>query len=193
MKTYSTRSNAKRAAIKTLIKARPTDEAKIKVNPDQYFIVEVSNDGKFYPHYISDRVGGVSAEKEAELKVAREKVNPWAKQCDDFIKSKSPKPEVFDKKPEPKGSPTGITGIKIEKNRDEQNGIKRPSAGGKCRQVWDACDELYSEGAMPMPDVIKILSDRKGWNVNNALIEMYQWRKFHGIRGRQKSKGANHE
>jgi hypothetical protein len=78
------------------------------------------------------------------------------------------------------------TGIKIEKDRPEQNGIRRPSAGGKCRAIWDACDALHANGAMPMPKVIKELAQENGWNENNAVIEMYQWRKFHGIIGRQK-------
>lgn len=78
------------------------------------------------------------------------------------------------------------TGIKIEKDRPEQNGIVRPSVGGKCRAIWDACDALYAKGTMPMPKVIKELAQANGWNENNAVIEMYQWRKFNGIIGRQK-------
>lgn len=78
------------------------------------------------------------------------------------------------------------TGIKIEKDRPEQNGIVRPSVGGKCRAIWDACDALHAKGTMPMPKVIKELAQANGWNENNAVIEMYQWRKFNGIIGRQK-------
>jgi len=79
-------------------------------------------------------------------------------------------------------------GIKIEKDRPEQNGITRPSIGGKCRAIWDACDELYQEGkgVIPLPKHIKELAVERDWNMNNAIIEMYQWRKFHGIIGRQK-------
>ena len=40
--------------------------------------------------------------------------------------------------PAPKAEPK-TTGLIIEKNRPEQNGVKRPSAGGLCRAVWDAC------------------------------------------------------
>ena len=78
-------------------------------------------------------------------------------------------------------------GLKIEKDRPEQNGIVRPSVGGKCRAIWDACDAYLEEkGAAPMPKDIKVIAEEKGWNLNNAVIEMYQWRKFHGITGRQK-------
>lgn len=82
--------------------------------------------------------------------------------------------------------PTKGTGIKIEKDRPEQNGIQRPSAGGKCRAIWDFCDELNEKGVIPMPKMLKEAAAEKGWNENNAVIEMYQWRKFHGIVGRQK-------
>ena len=80
------------------------------------------------------------------------------------------------------------TGLKIEKARDEQNGIKRPSIGGACRAVWDACDAFkVATGRSPLPKEIKDLASEEGWNVNNAVIEMYQWRKFNGIVGRVKA------
>lgn len=84
--------------------------------------------------------------------------------------------------PAPKG-----TGIKIEKDREERNGVKRPSAGGACRAVWDLCDELLKDtGVIPTASIIKEAAVERGLNANNASIELYQWRKFHGIRGRQK-------
>lgn len=77
-------------------------------------------------------------------------------------------------------------GIKIEKDRPEQNGIVRPSEGGKCRQVWDACDEMHKSGSLPMPKQMREWAQANNVNENNAVIEMYQWRKFHGFVGRQK-------
>lgn len=75
---------------------------------------------------------------------------------------------------------------KIEKNRPEQNGIKRPSAGGLCRQVWDAMDALREQasGTIPTSQQVRTLAAEKGWNLNNTMIEFYQWRKFNGITGR---------
>lgn len=75
---------------------------------------------------------------------------------------------------------------KIEKNRPEQNGIKRPSAGGLCRQVWDAMDALREQqaGSIPTSQQVRQLATDKGWNLNNTMIEFYQWRKFNGITGR---------
>ena len=77
--------------------------------------------------------------------------------------------------------PTG-TGLKIEKDRPEQNGVKRPSIGGKCRAIWDALDEYRAEtGELPTSKTVKELAADSGWNPNNASIEYYQWRKFNGI------------
>lgn len=71
-------------------------------------------------------------------------------------------------------------GLKIEKDRPEQHGVKRPSAGGKCRAVWDALD------LEPTADSkrVKALAVEHGWNPANASIEFYQWRKYNGITGR---------
>lgn len=76
----------------------------------------------------------------------------------------------------------------VEKDRPEQNGIKRPSAGGLCRAVWDKCDEMREAkgGEIPTSKDVKAAAEVAGWNPNNALIEFYQWRKFNGITGRAK-------
>lgn len=78
-------------------------------------------------------------------------------------------------------------GLKIEKDREERNGVKRPSAGGMCRAVWDFCDEQTKLGGEHTPTAksVRAHAELVGWNVNNASIEFYQWRKFNGIRGRQ--------
>lgn len=73
-------------------------------------------------------------------------------------------------------------GLKIEKDRPEQNGVKRPSVGGKCRAIWDALDDYRAEtGELPTSKTVKELAADSGWNPNNASIEYYQWRKFNGI------------
>ncbi|MAS67332.1 MAG: hypothetical protein CMK82_11130 [Pseudomonadales bacterium] len=81
----------------------------------------------------------------------------------------------------PTSTPTG-NGLKIEKDRPEQNGVKRPSVGGKCRAIWDALDSYRAEtGELPTSKTVKELAADEGWNPNNASIEYYQWRKFNGI------------
>ena len=77
-------------------------------------------------------------------------------------------------------------GVKIEKVREMKNGIKRPSAGGKCRAVWDALDGYSAEEGAPTIAVVRSLAADEGWNVSNATIEFYQWRKFNGVTGRSK-------
>lgn len=77
------------------------------------------------------------------------------------------------------------TGLVIEKDRPEQNGVKRPSTGGLCRAVWDACWAHQEEtGVPPTAKEVKAIAEAKGWNANNASIEYYQWRKYNGISGR---------
>lgn len=67
--------------------------------------------------------------------------------------------------------------------REERNGVKRPRAGGLCAAVWDFCDHVArTEGASEVTaKVLRQAAEDKGWNENNALIEMYGWRKFNGI------------
>lgn len=66
-------------------------------------------------------------------------------------------------------------------SRIEQNGVKRPKAGGLCAAVWDYLD-AHNEGATAKN--IRVVAEQNGWNLNNAQIEFYQWRKFNGISGR---------
>lgn len=76
--------------------------------------------------------------------------------------------------------------LKIKKDREERNGVKRPSPGGFCAAVWDFCDEMNSGGVLPTAADVRNQADAHNWNANNASIEYYNWRKFMGIRGRQK-------
>lgn len=93
------------------------------------------------------------------------------------------------KKEEERSAPAAAkrtsSGLKIEKAREERNGIKKPSVGGQCRAVWDALDDMVAAGTQPSAKQVKALAEERGWNPNNASIEFYQWRKFNGIRGRQ--------
>lgn len=88
--------------------------------------------------------------------------------------------------------PTQVAvGLVIEKDRPTQNGVTRPSAGGRCRAVWDALDAYQREtGDVPTAKVVRDLAADEGWNPNNASIEFYQWRKFNGITGRAKKVAA---
>lgn len=88
--------------------------------------------------------------------------------------------------------PTQVAvGLVIEKDRPTQNGVTRPSAGGRCRAVWDALSAYQREtGEVPTAMVVRELAADLGFNPNNASIEFYQWRKFNGITGRAKKVAA---
>ena len=72
-------------------------------------------------------------------------------------------------------------GYKIEKARDEQNGVKRRSSGTVCGKIWDYFD---SNPGIRACDLINV-ADNNNWNRANVSCEFYAWRKFHGVRGRQ--------
>ena len=80
-------------------------------------------------------------------------------------------PVVTTSKPKKAAAP------KVE--RIEQNGVKRPGPG-KCLEVWEYLDQ---HGNMKPKD-LQPVAEARGWNINNASIELYQWRKFNGISGR---------
>jgi hypothetical protein len=69
--------------------------------------------------------------------------------------------------------------------RLEANGVKQPKAGGLCRAVWDYCAGVKeATGVLPTVKEVKAHAQAVGWNLNNASIEYYAYRKFAGIRGR---------
>lgn len=71
-----------------------------------------------------------------------------------------------------------------EPKQEQDADPHRPKAGGRCAAVWDELDRLRAEDDVPMlSDIMKVGRQRK-WNENNTRVEYYQWRKFHGIRGR---------
>lgn len=59
---------------------------------------------------------------------------------------------------------------------------KYPRVGGKCWQVWNACDELQAAGTYPTVKHLRDLAVERNWNVSNASQEFYAWRKFHGVK-----------
>jgi hypothetical protein len=59
---------------------------------------------------------------------------------------------------------------------------KYPREGGKCWQVWNACDELSAAGTYPTVKHLRDLAIERNWNVSNASQEFYAWRKFHSVK-----------
>lgn len=88
---------------------------------------------------------------------------------------------------------------KIQKDRPESNGVKRPSAGTLCAQVWDVATSLSGfvpEGSEGSPVATKGTSgiatlsqvvkacEAAGINKYTARTQYARWRVFHGITGR---------
>lgn len=63
-----------------------------------------------------------------------------------------------------------------------QNDIQAPMKAGKCKAVWDACQEYYNNtGCVPSINEVIALPALKDANINNTKIEFYRWRKFNGL------------
>lgn len=68
--------------------------------------------------------------------------------------------------------------------RAEQNGVKQPSIGTICRQIWDHCDTVYEAGDMPKAKAVRAWGAGR-LDDTTMTIQFYRWRKFRGISGRQ--------
>lgn len=202
-KAYSTKSNAKRAAIK----AGLTEEALVQVEGKWGFYeaveqaaeepvttteAEVQTEKPRSAGSVFDLYKPAAAKKEEEkeeeqeteeaAEVAVDTASPFGGMAAALLASRA---TAANNEEVPRKS---VRTCAVEKDRPEQNGIKRPSAGGACRAVWDKCDELREEngGEIPTAKQVRAVAESMGWNMNNAMIEFYQWRKYNGITGRAK-------
>lgn len=75
---------------------------------------------------------------------------------------------------------------KSKARSETRNGVRRPIKG-KCADVWNALDNMLPNG-VPTIGNVRDLAKANGWNINNATIEFYAWRKFHGLNN---NKGGN--
>lgn len=76
----------------------------------------------------------------------------------------------------------------IERNREESNGVKRPSAGTACAHVWDIATGLSNangESKVPRLSEVVKAAEAVGLNKFTARTQYARWRVFHGITGRQ--------
>ena len=75
------------------------------------------------------------------------------------------------------------TEMRPTRERSESSTPKRPKAGGKCAAIWEYLDTH----PMTTAKEIREAAEAQGWNVNNAICEIYAWRKFNGVLGRAKA------
>jgi hypothetical protein len=210
-KSYSEKSKARRALVQVYGIAKEETDAYIgfDVDANKYGITLV--DGKpVTSAAVQEPVAvDINDPKLAEHPVAQANAASWPTGGkpveDDEPEAASPSPSAFASfamaqltapsnaapvEPQRTSTSQRIAGLKIEKDRAQANGVKERSKGGLCRAVWDALDAMMKKdpatGATSVPSVadIKAHAEAQGWNVNNASIEYYQWRKFHGISGR---------
>lgn len=78
-------------------------------------------------------------------------------------------------------APAAPEAPKASKVRSEiRNGVRRPIKG-KCAEVWSTLDDIKKQGFEIDIHVVREVAAQKGWNMNNATIEFYGWRKFHAV------------
>jgi len=84
-------------------------------------------------------------------------------------------------KPKPARATSGSSnGLKIEKDRETQNGVTRPSIGGKCRGVWDMLDSIGADATAKQAREAAVGKFDK----TTTMVQFYRWRKFNGISGK---------
>lgn len=81
--------------------------------------------------------------------------------------------------------PAPTAPAKSKTRSETRNGVRRPIKG-KCADVWNALDNMLPNG-VPTIGNVRDLAKANGWNINNATIEFYAWRKFNGLN----NKGGN--
>lgn len=81
-------------------------------------------------------------------------------------------------------APVAPEAPKASKVRSEvRNGVRKPIKG-KCAEVWQALDDLLAN-ELPTINTVRKLAQANNWNLNNATIEFYGWRKFHGLNNKE--------
>lgn len=135
-------------------------------------------DGKC-PHCGAGMAGGRYVTEYHELSPGSQRDTNQLYTCNECAGEWGP---VVDK-PKKARAPSGSSnGLKIEADRPERNGVKRPSAGGKCRGIWDMLDEIGPDASAKQARDTGI---PMGFDKTTIMVQYYRWRKFNGVAGRQ--------
>lgn len=165
MKTYSSKANAKRAAVKELSKGRGLTEAEVKAQFADLATIEQHEEGGFYWRAIQTDTKMPALRKDNHIA-------PATTQTPEAELPKAPDVEPFD----PCDPLAGL---------DDPSSNRRPSEGTIVREIWDTCDALTEGlGRYPaMSDLRKVQTER-GWNNHTMTTQYSRWKQFNGIRGR---------
>lgn len=72
--------------------------------------------------------------------------------------------------------------LKIEKVRDANNGVTRPSAGSICRAIWDQLDsKRAADKAVPSFENLRDMMKQFNWSRNTAMTQYQRWKQFNGV------------
>lgn len=196
---YSTPSNARRALAKIGEHARAAHATLIKHDPELdtcYFVTEEANKvqrkGAQNAKMNADlrSAGSVQPASKAQKAVKSEAAapqalaNPNAHVCIDNLAKMAPvavQPASNSESKAP-AAPKAAKPAKATKAKAEvRNGVRKPMKG-VCANVWAILDE-FTEGTGRQPVIadVRLLAEAHNWNVNNATIEFYAWRKFHAM------------
>lgn len=88
---------------------------------------------------------------------------------------------VVDKPKRARAVSGSSNGLKIEADRPQQNGVTRPSAGGKCRGIWDMLDGIGADATAKQARE----AGAGRFDKTTIMVQFYRWRKFNGVEGRQ--------
>jgi hypothetical protein len=76
---------------------------------------------------------------------------------------------------------TPTSGLKIQKDRPEQNGVRRQSAGSVGDKLWTLYDAAGKDVTL---EQAKAMAMAAGLSPTSAAIALYNWRRFHGVQSR---------
>lgn len=65
---------------------------------------------------------------------------------------------------------------------EAHNGVRAPDPKSMCGRLWHEFDQLQKKGQATLSSV-KQLAQAKDMNPTTARVQLYQWRKFHGLQG----------
>lgn len=78
----------------------------------------------------------------------------------------------------PSPRPANSTGLKIQKDRPEVNGVRRQSAGSVGDRLWAIYDAAGPDITLEQAKAAAVAA---GLSATSAAIALYNWRKYNGI------------